>query len=107
MTLSGKGDGIKLKGLSRAFFVHNSRVTHIKSFLSKILKHIDNNIIKNGNSIELLGHEKIKKYDYESHSNENGADNCQDTMQDIAMSLSWRDMRVTDKIFSWITYQLR
>ena len=74
----------------------------VESFLSKILKHIDENIIKNEKLIKLLCRKKIKKHDYESHGDENSAENVQDTIQDIAMSLTGRGMRVTNKIISWI-----
>ena len=102
--LSGTGDEVQLKDLIRAIFVHSAGVSHIESFLSKILKHIDENIIKNGKLIKLLDRKKIKKHDYESHSDEDGAGNFQDTMQHIAMSIGGRGMRVTNKIFSWIFY---
>ena len=84
VTMSGTGDEVKLKDLLRAFFVHNARVTHIKSFLSKILKHIDKNIFEHEKLNKLLSREKIKKYNYESHSNEDGVEIFQDTKQDIA-----------------------
>ena len=54
VTLSGTGDEVKLKDLWRAIFVHNARVTHIESLLSKTHKHIDENIIKNKKLIKLL-----------------------------------------------------
>ena len=47
--------------------------------------------------IKLLRREKIKKHDYESHSDKDGVKNFQDKMHDIAMSLSGRGMRVTNK----------
>ena len=104
VTLSRTGDEVKLKDLLRAIFVHNARVTHIESFLSKILKDIDENIIKNEKLIKLLGGEKIKKYDFECHRDEDGFENFHDTMQDIAMSLSGSGNRVTNKLISWIIY---
>ena len=73
--MNGTGDEVKLKGLLRVIFVHNARVSHIKSFISKILKLIDKNIIKNENFIKLFRHEQIKMHEYEYHNNEDGADN--------------------------------
>ena len=59
VTLSETSDEVKLKDLLRAIFVHNARVSHFESFLSKILIHIDENIIKNEKLIKLLSREKI------------------------------------------------
>ena len=100
VTLSGTGDEVKLKDLLRALFVHNAWVSHINSFLSKILKHINEIKIKNKKLIKLICQ---KKHDYESHGDEDCADNFQDTMQDIAMPLRGRGMRVTNKIIWGIT----
>ena len=104
VTLSGTADEVKLKDLIRAIFVHNAGVRRIGSFLSKILKHIDENIIKNDKLIKLLSREKIKESDQKSVSNEAGVEKFQDTMEDIAMSLSGRGKSVTNKIISWIIY---
>ena len=102
VTLSGTGDEVELKDLLCGIIVHIARVSHIESFLSKILKHLEENIIKNEKLIEVLSCKKFEKHDYEYHSKEDGTENLQDTMQDIAMSLSEKGMRVAKKIFSWI-----
>ena len=56
ITLSGTDDEVKSKDLFSAIVVHSARVSHIESFLSKILKHNDENINKN---------QKFIKHDYE------------------------------------------
>ena len=58
VTMSGAGDEVKLKDLFRVIFDHNAKVTNIESFLTKILKHIDENIIKKEKLIKLLGRKK-------------------------------------------------
>ena len=47
VTLNDIGDKVKLKDLLHAIFVRKARVSHIESFLTKILIHIDENLIKN------------------------------------------------------------
>ena len=100
----GTCDEVKLKDSLRAIFIQNARVSHIESFLSKILKQIDENIFKNQKLIKLLSQEKINKHDYESLSDEDGAETFQDTVLDSAMSSSGRGIRVTNEIISWNIY---
>ena len=49
-----------IEGLLRAALVHNANVSHIESFSSKILEHIDENIFKKEKFNKLYSLEKIK-----------------------------------------------
>ena len=51
MKLNDTDDDFKLKDLLRTNFVRKARVSDIESFLTKVLIHIDENLIKNENLI--------------------------------------------------------
>ena len=77
-------------------------VSHIESFLSKILIHIEENLIKNEKLIKLSNDEKSIKPEYDS--DDDSGELFQDTLEDSTLSLSGAGIRVTNKIIQWITY---
>ena len=105
VTLNGTDDEVKLKDLLRAIFVRKARVSHIESFLTKIIIHIDYNLIKNEKMIKLSSHEKSVKDEYESHTDDDHSEIFEDTLQDSRLSLSGGGrIPVTNKIIKWIIY---
>ena len=102
MTLNDTGDEVKLKDLLRAIFVRKARVSHIESFLSKILIHIEQNLIKNEKLIKLSNEEKSLKPEYDS--DDDSGELFQDTMENSTLSLSGAGIRVSNKVIKWITY---
>ena len=106
VTLNGTGDLVKLKDLLRAIFVRKARVSHIQSFLTKIIIHIDENLIKNEKLIKLSNDEKSIRDEYDSHSDDDSGELFQDTLQDSRLSLSGGGggIPISNKIIQWITY---
>ena len=102
VTLNDTGDEVKLKDLLRAIFVRKARVSHIESFLSKILIHIEENLIKNEKLIKLSNEEKSLKPEYDS--DDDSGELFQDTMENSTLSLSGAGIRVSNKVIKWITY---
>ena len=81
VTLNDTGDEVKLKDLLRALFFRKARVSHIESFLSKILIHTEENLIKNEKLIKLLNDEKSIKPEYDSHTDDHSGELFQDTLE--------------------------
>ena len=103
VTFSGKSDEVKLKDLLRAIFVCRARVSHIESFLTKILIHIDENLIKNEKLIKLSSDEKSIKHEYDSHTDDDSGEVLQYTLQDSALFL--REQFTPKKnLYYWFDY---